>query len=248
VAKIQAYRLQDLVAREVSEAYAQMQSARDRIVMAEDGLRKAEQSASDNFKALGEVKRVGANVAILVIRPQEAIAAEQALMQAYYDYYGSVADYNRTQFLLYRSLGNPAQALPMLDDLLDRMKAPVETNAPHPPAPCSPPVGAESNRNAVMNAGGNTAAVETASVDRISAYLHVRLPANAELYCDNIKLSLTGNERNFTSPPLPFGRMFPYEIRIRWIGPEGKIVEQVRSVQVEAGRHTQLDFFDGKPN
>ncbi len=244
VAKIQAYRMQDFVAREVSEAYAQMQSARDRVVMAEDELRKADSSANDNFKGLGEVKR-GANLVILVIRPQEAIAAEQALIQAYYDYYGSVADYNRTQFLLYRALGNPAQALPMLDRLLNQMKSPADSNPPSPPpAPNSQPVEAVSNRNGVTNVGGNIVELKPVSAEMSSAFLHVRVPANAEVYCDNIKLTLTGIERNFTSPPLPPGRTFPYEIRVRWMGPDGKLIEQVRPVQVEAGRHTVLDFFD----
>jgi hypothetical protein len=35
----------------------------------------------------------------------------QALAQAYNDYYGAVADYDRSQFRLYRALGHPAQAL-----------------------------------------------------------------------------------------------------------------------------------------
>jgi hypothetical protein len=51
------------------------------------------------------------NVILPVIRPQEAVAAVQALAQAYNDYYGAVADYDRAQFRLYRALGQPAQAL-----------------------------------------------------------------------------------------------------------------------------------------
>ena len=79
VSKIQVYRLQDLVAREVSEAYTQLQSARDRVAcMAEDEMLKAKSSANDNFKGLGEVKRIGGQIASLVIRPLETIAAEQA--------------------------------------------------------------------------------------------------------------------------------------------------------------------------
>ena len=60
---------------------------------------------------MGQTRRPGGNVILLVIRPQEAVASVQALSQAYYDYYGSVADYNRAQFRLYRALGNPAQSL-----------------------------------------------------------------------------------------------------------------------------------------
>jgi hypothetical protein len=50
-------------------------------------------------------------VILLAIRPQEVVAAIQALAQAYNDYYGAVADYNRAQFRLYRALRQPAQAL-----------------------------------------------------------------------------------------------------------------------------------------
>ena len=40
-----------------------------------------------------------------------AVAAVQALAQAYGDYYAAVADYNRAQFRLYRALGRPAEAV-----------------------------------------------------------------------------------------------------------------------------------------
>ena len=55
-------------------------------------------------------KGVG-NQVVLLVRPQEAVAAVQALAQAYDDYYGAVADANRAQFRLYRALGQPAQCL-----------------------------------------------------------------------------------------------------------------------------------------
>jgi hypothetical protein len=47
----------------------------------------------------------------LLVRPQEVVASVQALAQAYDDYYGAIADFNRAQFRLYRALGQPAQAL-----------------------------------------------------------------------------------------------------------------------------------------
>jgi uncharacterized protein (TIGR03000 family) len=76
----------------------------------------------------------------------------------------------------------------------------------------------------------------------------VRLPANAELYCDGVKMTLTGSERNFVSPPLPPGRTYPYEIRIRWVGTDGKPAEQMRQVQVQAGQRTTVDFVGRNPN
>ena len=255
VSRIQAYRMQDYVAREVSEAFAQVQSARDRVAMAEEGLKQAISSANDNFKGVGEVKRVGGQILGLVIRPLEAISAEQALLQAYYDYFGAVGDYNRTQFQLYRALGNPAQALPLMDQLLGQTNAQTNPANPQQPAPNPPPAPAppaanaspavpDGNRNAIAVTGGTSGSTSAATTQPATASLHVRLPADAELFCDNIKLTLTGNERNFLSPPLPLGRTFPYEIRARWMGPDGKAVEQVRSIQVEAGHDTWIDFLD----
>jgi len=46
-----------------------------------------------------------------LVRPQEAVAAVQELGQAFIDYYGAIADYDRAQFRLFRSLGHPAQTL-----------------------------------------------------------------------------------------------------------------------------------------
>jgi len=111
LARAQEFRFRDLVAREVVQAHAELQAAHERIGDAEEELREALLSATQNLEALGQTKRVGGNIVILVIRPQEVVAALQSLSQAYYNYYGSVADYNRAQFRLYRALGNPAQQL-----------------------------------------------------------------------------------------------------------------------------------------
>ena len=53
-----------------------------------------------------------------MIRPQEVGAAIGALAQAYVDYYGAVADYNRAQFRLYHALGHPAQMVQLPKQLL----------------------------------------------------------------------------------------------------------------------------------
>jgi uncharacterized protein (TIGR03000 family) len=187
------------------------------------------------------VRRIGGQIVNLVIRPLEAIAAEQALLQAYYDYFGSVADYNRSQFQLYRALGNPAQALPMLDQILKDAKSPANP-VTTPLAPNAPPVGAAGVFNPASVAAGSN--VSTNPADSATAFVHVRVPPEAEVFCDNIRLNLTGMERNFITPPLPRGRTFPYEIRIRWNGPDGKAVEVVRSIQVETGRHCIVDVFE----
>jgi len=111
LALIELFRIQDRVAAEVSTSYAQAQLAAKRVEIAERGVPLALDSAEKNLTGLGETRRTG-DVFVLVVRPQEAVAAVQLLAQAYADYYGAVADANRAQFRLYRALGRPAQCVP----------------------------------------------------------------------------------------------------------------------------------------
>jgi outer membrane protein TolC len=108
LAVLECLRTQDRVAAEVSTALAEVVAAAARLGDAETGLRDATDSVQKNFDGLGQTRRAG-ELLVLVIRPQEALQAVQALAQAYNDYYGSVGDYNRAQFRLYRALGHPAQ-------------------------------------------------------------------------------------------------------------------------------------------
>jgi outer membrane protein TolC len=110
LALLELFRTQDRVAAEVAQAFAEAQSAAARLRDAEAGLRDAVDSADKNLQGLGETKSAG-KVLVLVIRPQEVVAAIQALSQAYADYYAAIADYDRAQFRLYHALGHPAQAL-----------------------------------------------------------------------------------------------------------------------------------------
>jgi len=110
VAVLELFRLQDRIAAEVAQAYAQAHLAARRVGIAEKGLRPAITSAEKNLVALAQTRRVE-NQVVLVVRPQEALVSVQALYQAYSDYYGAVADANRAQFRLYWALGQPAQCL-----------------------------------------------------------------------------------------------------------------------------------------
>ena len=258
ITRMQAYRTQDFVAREVAQAFAQVRSARARVGRAEEELKQAELSADLNYKGLGELFRLNATTVALVIRPQEALASMQALLQAYNNYYGTVGDYNRSQFQLYRALGNPAQMLPMLNP--DNPECGSNPN-PAPPPPAAPPAppapNADGANDIAVNTnpavGGNESTVATASAknfamsaaggDAVSATMIVRVPETAELFCDGVKMTLKGSERNFTTPPLPPGRTYPYEISIRWMGADGKTVELTRLAQVQAGQKTTVDFF-----
>ncbi len=110
LATVELFRLQDRVAAEINQSYAQAQQAAKRVVAAERGVKLAVESAEKNLAGLSQTRRAG-DVVLLVVRPQEAVASVQALAQAYDDYYTAVADANRAQFRLYRALGKPAQGL-----------------------------------------------------------------------------------------------------------------------------------------
>ncbi len=110
LALIDLFRTQDRVAAEIAQAYAQAKQAARRVDVAANAVRSATLSADKNLTALSQSKKVGDQLVTLV-RPQEVVAALQALAQTYTDYYGAVADANRAQFRLYRALGRPAQAL-----------------------------------------------------------------------------------------------------------------------------------------
>jgi outer membrane protein TolC len=111
LALIELFRIQDHVAADVSTAYAQSELAAKRVEIAERGVQLALDSADKNLTGLSETRRAG-DTFVLVVRPQEAVVAVQALAQAYADYYTAVADANRAQFRLYRAIGRPAQCVP----------------------------------------------------------------------------------------------------------------------------------------
>jgi len=108
MAILQMFKMQDQVAAEIVQAYAQARSAESRMREAESGLKDALESMEKNLEGMKQTRLAG-NLIILVIRPQEAVAAVQSLAGAYGDYYGAIADYNRAQFLLFRALGFPSQ-------------------------------------------------------------------------------------------------------------------------------------------
>jgi outer membrane protein TolC len=116
LAILEQFRTQDKIAAEVIQAYAQAQEAETRVKEAEAGLKLAAQSVQENFDGVSQTRRLGGDVVLLVIRPQEVVAAIQALAVAYRDYYAAVADYDRAQFRLYRALGQPAQLMAQQTD------------------------------------------------------------------------------------------------------------------------------------
>jgi outer membrane protein TolC len=109
-ALLDLFRTQDRIAAEVVQAYAEVRAAAERLNVAEPALREAIQLANRSLEGLGQTRRLG-DAVVLVVRPQEAVAAVQALGQANADFFSAVSDYNRAQFRLYRALGHPAQCL-----------------------------------------------------------------------------------------------------------------------------------------
>jgi outer membrane protein TolC len=111
-AVLESFRTQDHIAAEVVQVYAQAQSAAERLKLAELALKEAVETADKSAEGMSTTKRfANSNVIQLTVRPQEAVAALQALVQASADYYAALGDSNRAQFRLYRALGQPAQML-----------------------------------------------------------------------------------------------------------------------------------------
>jgi outer membrane protein TolC len=134
-ASIEFLRIKDRVAADVAQAYVQAELAARRVKVAETEVQTATESADANLVALGQTKGTGAAMTLLV-RPQEAVSAIQALSQAYVDYYGAVADANRAQFRLYRALGRPAQYViqdqPHVPSCAETISAGARLLAPEP--------------------------------------------------------------------------------------------------------------------
>src|SRR5262249_3191496 len=93
-ALLQLLRTQDRVTAEVVQAHARVKRAANRLKAAEDEVINAAETVEKNLKGLVPGRRAPGGELILVIRPQEAVAAVTALDQAYRDYYAAVADHN----------------------------------------------------------------------------------------------------------------------------------------------------------
>lgn len=97
-AEIQNAATRVLIAREVSEAYAQVQLRERQIETARRAVQSAEDSYQHNFVRI----RQGQGL------PIEVLQATNALQQARREYLRTVIDYNASQFTLQRALGWPA--------------------------------------------------------------------------------------------------------------------------------------------
>jgi outer membrane protein TolC len=132
-ATLDLFRTQDRIAAEVATAFAQAKAAAERVNEAEPALRGAIDLVNKNVEGLGQTRRAG-DLLVLVVRPQEAVAAVQALAAATADFYAAVGDYNRAQFRLYRALGHPSQCLAGAVGQSTGYAVGPPTASPEPPA------------------------------------------------------------------------------------------------------------------
>lgn len=135
IAVLELFKLQDRIAAEVVQAHTQLQRATNRIAIAEDGVKNALETVTKSLEGMSQTRRVG-EILVLIFRPQEVVAAVQALDQSHRDYYLAIADYNRAQFRLYHALGHPAAALAEHPAL--GANSSVPTNQPAPPPSMNP--------------------------------------------------------------------------------------------------------------
>lgn len=134
VALTEFYRTQARVAADVVQANALAQTSAQRVRETETQLKEAQITMKQNLAAVSQPKWAG-NLVQLIVRPQEVVAAVNALNLAYTDYYSAIADFNRAQFQLYRALGQPAQAL--LAEPPGGKPAPTKPPSPAPADPKS---------------------------------------------------------------------------------------------------------------
>jgi outer membrane protein TolC len=137
-ATAELFQLQDMVAAEINQAQANLQSAAARVVQAERSLRTGLITFQKNYEGLGQTKRFE-NVLELIYRPQEVVYALKLLKLAFDEYFATVAEYNVAQFELFHALGYPAREVSIFQPPGEI--APVDTTRPGylPPVGTGPP-------------------------------------------------------------------------------------------------------------
>jgi uncharacterized protein (TIGR03000 family) len=73
------------------------------------------------------------------------------------------------------------------------------------------------------------------------AQFTLRVPPGAQVWFGGAATTSTGATRVFDSPPLPPGRSYRYQVRVRW-QEGGRPVERTRLVTFRAGDQLTLDF------
>jgi uncharacterized protein (TIGR03000 family) len=106
---------------------------------------------------------------------------------------------------------------------------------------------------AANNSGIASAAYQSAyppsmtAMDTSRAYIHVHVPANAQVLFDNTATEQTGPERTFMSPPLEGNQNYSYQITAKWME-NGKDQQQTRTVRLVRGQNVNVDFTPAQGN
>jgi uncharacterized protein (TIGR03000 family) len=72
----------------------------------------------------------------------------------------------------------------------------------------------------------------------------VRVPSDAIVWFNGFKTDQTGPRREFASAGLAPGRTYTFDIRARWTGQDGKIVDVDRRISVQGGERRTVDFLN----
>jgi uncharacterized protein (TIGR03000 family) len=73
------------------------------------------------------------------------------------------------------------------------------------------------------------------------AHVTVSVPADAEIWFNDTKTTVTGAIREYESPPLTPGDRYTYDVRARW-NEDGHGVTQTQQVHVTAGNRVNVYF------
>jgi uncharacterized protein (TIGR03000 family) len=75
-----------------------------------------------------------------------------------------------------------------------------------------------------------------------AALVIVKLPAEAELWFDDTKMTQDGSYRRFVTPPLKTGHKLIYTLRVQWHVQDADLT-RVEKVQVEPGKRVTVNFL-----
>jgi uncharacterized protein (TIGR03000 family) len=79
------------------------------------------------------------------------------------------------------------------------------------------------------------------TIDASRCYIHVHVPANAQVMFDNTPTQQTGMDRTFMSPALDNNQNYTYQISARWMD-NGQQRNETRTVRLIQGQSVNVDF------
>jgi len=74
------------------------------------------------------------------------------------------------------------------------------------------------------------------------ARIRLIVPDGAKVWFDETPTQQSGTVRNFESPALTPGRNFSYDVKVKWLDTDGKMVTRTRRVDVGANSNVTVDF------